>query len=60
MVVATDGKATFAIFSYTNLHNLTEAEPTVGFFGNREKFVNLNVSSLEATNLFRIDGMGLS
>ncbi len=56
MVIATDGRATFAAFNYVNHQKLAEAEPTIGFFGNRETYLDLDISSLKSTNIFRIDG----
>ena len=55
-VIATDNRTAFAIFSYADIREVSRANPTVGFYGNRLQFANIEVRSLKSTNVFRIDG----
>ncbi len=56
-VIATDGRTSFAAFIYDDPGNRVIVRNSVGFFGNRRQFYNVNYRLLEETNLFRIDGM---
>ena len=57
MALVTDGTVTFAIFNYADPGETVGANPTVGFYGNRRQFSNVDILSLEMSNVFRIDGM---
>ena len=55
IVLATDGKVSFAIFLYKNLDAFIPVE--VGFnAGDQERFANIPVTSLQDVNVYRIDG----
>ena len=54
-VIVTDGKASFAIFLFGNLHTLNVFSHYTGFSsGDRRRFTN--IGTLNLINIFRIDG----
>ena len=54
--MVTDNRTAFVAFNYANTRNLPLPALTVGFFGNRKQFANVPITSLELSNLFRVDG----
>ena len=57
-VIATDGRTSFAALIYPDPNNeILLNMGSVGFFGNRRRFFNADIPSLERVNLYRIDGM---
>lgn len=60
-VLATDGIVDFAIFTYNDPSKLTDIKnPLIGFCaGDRQRWANISVDSIDSTNVFRIDGKPL-
>ena len=58
IVLATDGRVSFAIILYKNLNIIDASLPVeVGFnAGDQERFAHIPVTSLQEVNVYRIDG----
>ena len=59
-MLVTDGTSSFAMVLYNNLENLrgVAAPIQVGFnAGDRQRYLNIPVNSLQQVNVYRIDGM---